>query len=429
MKPAFLSRLLPAFGALALAAFAWPATAIAQQPPPDTWIFRLTPYIWLPSVSGTLNYSLPDGDSAIFDIGPEDWTGNLNFAFMGAVEARYNRFSLLLDVVYADVQAEGDVGTIPVVPGGPGLHFDADLGLKGTVSNLILGYTVARGESSNLDLIGGVRYTSFDTEADVDVVDLPVTLPGRHFDQDVDWWDGVVGIRGRLGLGGRWFMPYYGDVGTGDTNFTWQGLLGFGLAYNWGDLLLVYRHIDWDTDNEVVEDLQFSGPAFGVSFRLGGGAAPTVVVPPPPPAPEAPPPPPPPAPEAPPPPAAPEAPPAPMPPPAPPVVAPPPPPAPTTDTVDFDRGSARISNIAKAREDAVALRLRENQSATVVITGYPDEGTASARRESLARQRAANAKAYLVDRHGIDASRITTQTDLTDTAHYGQAVIVVTINP
>ena len=40
-----------------------------------------------------------------------------------------------------------------------------------------------------------------------------------------------------------------------------------------------------------------------------------------------------------------------------------------------------------------------------------------------------NAKAYLIDRHGIDASRITTQTDLTDTAHRGQAVIVVTFNP
>jgi hypothetical protein len=30
---------------------------------------------------------------------------------------------------------------------------------------------------------------------------------------------------------------------------------------------------------------------------------------------------------------------------------------------------------------------------------------------------------------GIDASRITTQTDLTDTSHRGQAVIVVTFNP
>jgi outer membrane protein OmpA-like peptidoglycan-associated protein len=151
----------------------------------------------------------------------------------------------------------------------------------------------------------------------------------------------------------------------------------------------------------------------------------TVIAPPPSP----PPPPPPPAAAPPPPPAPPEAPPAPMPPPAPPVVAPPPPPAPTTDTIDFDRGSARISNIAKARLDAVSLRLRENPRATVVITGDPDDGTAASRRESLAHQRAENAKAYLVDRHAIDASRITTATDLTDTTNRGKAVIVVTVNP
>ena len=149
---------------------------------------------------------------------------------------------------------------------------------------------------------------------------------------------------------------------------------------------------------------------------------PTVIVPPPaPPAPPAPAAPPPPRP------APPEAPPAPMPPPAPPVVAPPPPPAPTTDTIDFDRGSARITNIAKARLDAVSLRLRENPRATVVITGYADDGTAASRRESLARQRAESAKAYLVDRHAIDASRITTATELT--TDRGKAVIVVTFNP
>ena len=62
-----------------------------------------------------------------------------------------------------------------------------------------------------------------------------------------------------------------------------------------------------------------------------------------------------------------------MPPPAPPVVAPPRLPGSDDRHDRFDGGSARISNIAKARLDAVALRLRENPRATVVITGYPDE--------------------------------------------------------
>lgn len=175
-------------------------------------------------------------------------------------------------------------------------------------------------------------------------------------------------------------------------------------------------HFETDLSDEFGRYTQDSRidiqPNVGILFHFGGRAAPVVVVP----APEPPPPPP----------APPEAPPAPMPPPAPPVVEPPPPPAPTTDTIDFDRGSSRITNIAKARLDSVALRLRENPRATVVITGYPDSGNRS---EALARRRAENAKAYLVDRHAIDASRITTETNLTDESNFGRAVIVVTFNP
>lgn len=153
-------------------------------------------------------------------------------------------------------------------------------------------------------------------------------------------------------------------------------------------------------------------PNIGVLFHFGGAPAPVVVEQPPPPTP-------------PPPPAPPAAPTTPAPAPAPPVVTPPPPPAPTTDTINFDRGKSRVTNIAKAKLDAVALRLRDNPRATCEITGYPD-ARGGARGEALARQRAENAKQYLIDRHGIDASRITTRIDMTDTSHRGQDVIVVT---
>ena len=152
-------------------------------------------------------------------------------------------------------------------------------------------------------------------------------------------------------------------------------------------------------------------PNIGVLFHFGGTPPPVVIAPPAP----APPPPAPPAP----PPAAPE------PPPAPPVATPPPPPQPMTDTIDFEPGKARLTNIAKAKLDAVALRLRDNPRATVEVIGYPD-ATGGARGESLARQRAENAKQYLLDRHGIDASRVTTRTDLTNASRRGRADIVVT---
>jgi OmpA family len=155
-------------------------------------------------------------------------------------------------------------------------------------------------------------------------------------------------------------------------------------------------------------------PSIGLLFHFGGRSAPPVV--------EASPAPPPPAPA---PPAAPRE---PERPPAPPVApAPAPPQAPVRDMIDFDHGKARVTNMAKAKLDAVALRLRDNPRATVTITGYPDGG-AGPRQEALARQRAENVKQYLIERHGIDASRLTTKIDMTDTANRTRAV-VVTILP
>jgi outer membrane protein OmpA-like peptidoglycan-associated protein len=111
-------------------------------------------------------------------------------------------------------------------------------------------------------------------------------------------------------------------------------------------------------------------------------------------------------------------------------VAPPPPPPPaqppppTTDVLAFDAGRYRLTNIAKAQLDQVALRLRDNRGSSAVVTGFPDE-TPGSRGAELARQRAEAAKAYLIDRHQIDASRIRTETDMTTTDNRGTSVVVV----
>jgi OOP family OmpA-OmpF porin len=108
-----------------------------------------------------------------------------------------------------------------------------------------------------------------------------------------------------------------------------------------------------------------------------------------------------------------------VPPPPPPVVeevpeapAPPPPaPAPTTtsDEIYFDAGSARLTNIAKAILDGVALRMRNDLNSTVVITGYSDNVGTEESNLDISRRRADAAREYLVTRHGIDPARITTE--------------------
>ena len=69
---------------------------------------------------------------------------------------------------------------------------------------------------------------------------------------------------------------------------------------------------------------------------------------------------------------------------------------------------ARVDNEAKACLDDVALNLQQQTDASAVVVGEAalDEKKAS----TLAAQRAANTKDYLVKEKGIDASRIQVRT-------------------
>ena len=136
----------------------------------------------------------------------------------------------------------------------------------------------------------------------------------------------------------------------------------------------------------------------GLSGLLGLTFAPMAfaAVAPPPPAPTPVPPPPPPAPEA-----------TPVPPPEAPVAAPRQPQEIRTDEIHFEPGSARLTNIAKAILDEVALRMKQEPTATALVIGYTDDRENTGPNADLDRRRAEAVRDYLVSRHGIDPSRIT----------------------
>ena len=63
-------------------------------------------------------------------------------------------------------------------------------------------------------------------------------------------------------------MPYYIDVGTGQTHLTWQGIAGLGYAFSWGDLIAVWRYIDYRfKSGDTFGSLSMNGPAIGAAFR------------------------------------------------------------------------------------------------------------------------------------------------------------------
>ncbi|MCM2317122.1 MAG: OmpA family protein, partial [Thermoanaerobaculia bacterium] len=77
--------------------------------------------------------------------------------------------------------------------------------------------------------------------------------------------------------------------------------------------------------------------------------------------------------------------------------------------VMFDDASARLTNIAKAQLDDVALRMKSEPTATTVVAGFTDGTEKTGAGNDLDRRRAEAVRDYLVSRHGIDPSRITAE--------------------
>jgi hypothetical protein len=89
---------------------------------------------------------------------------------------------------------------------------------------------------------------------------------------DLDFNDAFVGINGRYAFGAdRWSLRYYADIGTGESDLTWQAMVGVGYRLSWGELFVNYRHLRYEFgDVKHFRDLSttFSGPSIGVSFRF-----------------------------------------------------------------------------------------------------------------------------------------------------------------
>ncbi|HSB63390.1 MAG TPA: OmpA family protein [Thermoanaerobaculia bacterium] len=102
----------------------------------------------------------------------------------------------------------------------------------------------------------------------------------------------------------------------------------------------------------------------------------------------------------------------------------------TTDEILFDAAKSRLTNIAKAILDGVALRLKNNLAATCTVSASTDPKEKGGDHAALAKARAEAARDYLMKRHGIDGSRVTTEVkgegDSPDATRNRRAVVTVT---
>ena len=264
-----------AVASLALAG-ALPLAAQAQAAS-EAWQFDATIYGWFPSIGGSTSFPAGNGGPSL-DVSARQVIDALKFAFMGSFEAKRGQWGLWTDLVYADFGADKS-GTRDFSVGQQNLPVGvtADLGLdiKSWIWTVAGTYSLAAEPAGTLDLLAGARLLDMDQR-------LRWTFSGNTNGQpllprtgsatvSLSNWDAVVGVKGRANLGndGRWFIPYYLDVGGGESKLTWQIIAGVGYQFGWGSLLATWRYLDYNfKSSSKVDSIDFNGIALGATFKF-----------------------------------------------------------------------------------------------------------------------------------------------------------------
>lgn len=253
-----------------------PAAQAQRARAADAWQWRASIYGWFPSISGST--SLPSGGSGpSIDFDAQDILSDLKFTFMGAVEARKGHWGAFTDLIYTDLDGSKSGSrdfTVGSAALPAGVDVNASVDTKMWIWTIAGTYAIARTPHYESEVLFGARM--IDTTQKVDLTfngNIAGTgLPGRSVSVEIESnnWDAIVGVKGVATLSGdgRWILPYYVDIGAGESKFTWQALLAVGYRFNWGTTTLGWRYLDYDMKSgDPIQDVNFSGAFVGLTFQ------------------------------------------------------------------------------------------------------------------------------------------------------------------
>lgn len=240
------------------------------------WRYSASIYGYLLSLDGSTTFPASEGGSSV-GLDAETIMDALKFNFSGTFEASNGRWGIWSDVFYADL-GEHKSGTREFSLGGIGLPAGAtanvNYDLKATEWTIAGTWRLSTSATTEVDLVAGARLLDLSQrirfELEGNVAGIPAIDREGTRRAQLENWDGIVGIRGRFALGdsGQWYVPFHFDIGAGNSDLTWQAAGGIGYRFGWGDVIAVYRYLDYDfKSGGDIKSLATSGPAIGAVFR------------------------------------------------------------------------------------------------------------------------------------------------------------------
>jgi len=236
------------------------APVLAPQPRPDDsdkWTFSMAPYFWAAGITGDTGvFGLPEVhvDESFGDI-----LSDIDFGFMAAGDARYDRFSIVTDIIYTRITTDSATPR--------GIFADeVDLKTETFTAMIGAGYSVIDEPQGRLDVIGGVKI--WYTETTISFSGGP--LGGVSGTDDATWVDAMAGLRGVYSITPSVYLTGWGLIGAGGADLDWDVMAGIG--YRWNDTISAmagYRALGVNySDDTLTNDIVEHGPILGVVFHF-----------------------------------------------------------------------------------------------------------------------------------------------------------------
>ena len=169
-------------------------------------------------------------------------------------EARYDRFSIMTDLVYANASlttsdshlSQVNLGLVSIeIP--RQLQLGIGTRLSTTIWSVAGGYTLLQGEWGNVDAVAGIRTLFLDSTTNA-ALGFNIFGPNNtialsragSLNLNAARVEGIGGLTGRINIpGSSFYLPYYFDLGGGSVPFTWQAYAAVAYkAASWADVTL-----------------------------------------------------------------------------------------------------------------------------------------------------------------------------------------------